>query len=73
MHQNLTAAPAFAAKSKLPLYYEQINAILRTLRGKATYATMAAHLNSQGFRTPLDLPWTKVNLSGYLRRAGGAV
>lgn len=59
--------PGFGARLKTEDYYTQVNAIIGTLRYKASQRVIAEHLNRQGFSTPRSLPWDRQRLANYLR------
>ena len=61
------ARPTFGGRLKTPQYYSEINGVLRVLRPYSTLAVMAQHLNSQGWKTPTDKPWTRSLVSQYLK------
>lgn len=67
---NLHAIPGFGQPLKSPEYYEQIDAIIETLRPHSTLRTVALHLNSAGFRTPSDLEWNRMHVANYVRQRG---
>jgi hypothetical protein len=62
------ASPTFGGKLKTNDYYTQVREIIAVLRGRSTLRTIAAHLNSQGFRTPTDLIWTRDRLATFLKQ-----
>lgn len=64
------ARPSFGGKSRPDDYYAQLNSIIATLRHTASQATIAAHLNKCGFRTPRGLLFDRQRLANYLRNTG---
>lgn len=61
------APPVFGGRLKTPEYYEQVNSILRVLRGHSTLRTIAQALNQQLFTTPTGKPWDRSRVSSYLK------
>jgi hypothetical protein len=61
------AAPSFGGKARPDAYYAQVDAIIATLRGKASQRTIAGHLNAVGITTPKGLVWDRQKLACYLR------
>jgi hypothetical protein len=61
------ASPAFGGRLKSPDYYEQVNSIIRVLRGHSTLRVIAQHLNEQLFTTPSGKPWDRSRVSAYLK------
>lgn len=57
----------FGARRKSPRYYDDVVAIVRTLRPTATLNTIAQHLNSLAIKTPMDRSWTKESVSNFAR------
>lgn len=70
MAEHNVRKPGFGTRLRNDQYYKDVNAIIELLRSTASQRTIAAHLNSVGFRTPRNLPWDRQKLANYLRRTG---
>lgn len=61
------AAPTFGGKHNTAHFYTMVNSILAVLRPASSLRTIAAYLNSHGFRTPSGLEWTRDRVAQYIR------
>lgn len=60
------AVPAFGGKLCTPEYYASIISIINVLRPMSSLATIAKHLNRQGFSTPAGLPFSRGGVSNFI-------
>jgi hypothetical protein len=58
--------PGFGKKLHTESYYKGIIGIIATLRPMSSLATIATHLNRQGFSTPAGLPFTRGGVSNFM-------
>lgn len=63
----LQARPGFGTKKMLPIYYSQIDGIVRVLRPVCTLRVIAQHITQAGFKTPNGHVFDRQKLSTYLR------
>jgi hypothetical protein len=61
------AIPAFGGRLKTDAYYEQVDAMIRTLRPASTLRTIAECLNNAGLSTPRNYAWDRGKVATYLR------
>lgn len=67
MPRDYSRAPGFGTPLCVPEYYVQVDAVITTLRYKASQSVIADHLNNVGFRTPRNHPWNRQRVAQYLR------
>ena len=61
------AKPTFGGPLMPSLYYEQVSSIIRVLRPHSSLRVIAAHLTSNGFRSPSGLPWCRMKVFNFIR------
>jgi hypothetical protein len=59
--------PSFGGKACVDEYYVQVDAIIKTLHGKASQSVIADHINRCGFKSPRGKPWCRSTVANYLR------
>jgi len=63
----MSIRPRFGGPLQAPEYYAGISVICNTLREYSTLATIAMHLNTNGFTTPTGKPFNKQRVASFLR------
>ncbi|MBQ5946409.1 hypothetical protein [Massilia sp. ST3] len=61
------APPGFAAKLRLPEYYEAVTTTIKLHRRTITLREVAAKLNAKNLTTPAGRVWTRQNLASFIR------
>jgi hypothetical protein len=61
------ARPSFGGLARPPEYYMRVRQIIATLRETASQATIAQHLNEQGFSTLRGKAWDRQAVGNFLR------
>ena len=59
--------PSFGGKLHQPEYYSAILRIIAGLKPMSSLSTIAAHLNSQSFKTPKGYSFTADNVMNFIR------
>lgn len=59
--------PTFGGKLQAPDYYVSVSNIVAILRSYSTLATIAGHLQGQGFLSPSGKPWNKQRVANFIR------